>query len=140
MLGKCVGIGYLSFTLTWSRNGDGDLVVKTPNGKVICFNNTGPSSSTDQGRLDVDDQTGTGPENIFWSNSGSKPPTGIYHACFEPYNFNPNITNLNPISVTLNIKGSNNTFSITMNFTSTIKNKYDCNANAPNLLASYTYP
>ena len=85
--GVCVGIGYLSCTMTWSRPGDGDIVVRTPTGNTIAYNNTGPSQYTDQGQLDKDDRNGTGPENVFWSNSRSIPPTGIYYVCFEPYFF-----------------------------------------------------
>ncbi|UJR32807.1 hypothetical protein I4U23_020269 [Adineta vaga] len=141
VLGKCIGIGQLSFTLTWSRKGDGDIVVGTTTGKNIFYNNTGSSSFTDYGKLDVDDRNGTGPENVFWSNLGPTPPAGVYYVCFEPYSFNPLIDNLNPISVTIDIKGSNNnTFTFTKNFTSTIKNDYHCNANSSTLLTSYTYP
>ncbi|CAF4985165.1 unnamed protein product, partial [Rotaria sp. Silwood1] len=99
--GVCVGIGYLSCTLTWSRAGDGDLVLRTPNNHVIYWNNAGPSFSTDQGYLDVDDKNGTGPENIFWSNTSSIPPTGTYYVCFEPYLFNPNASLSIPITATV---------------------------------------
>jgi len=137
----CVGIGYLSFTLTWSRNGDGDLVITTPNNKRIYYDNKGPSTDTDQGQLDRDDRTGTGPENIFWSyNYNSTPPTGVYYACFEPYQFDLNISIINPLSVTLSaLRLKNVTLIVTKTYTSTIRNSYQCNSTSPTLLTSINY-
>jgi uncharacterized protein YfaP (DUF2135 family) len=127
--------------MTWSRPGDGDIVVKTPTGNTISYNNTGPSQSTDQGQLDKDDRNGTGPENVFWPKGGFIPPKGVYYVCFEPYHFNPNITSQDPISVTVKIMRSNkNNLVVTQNFTSTIKNGYDCDASSKTLLISFTYP
>ncbi|CAF0918104.1 unnamed protein product [Adineta steineri] len=121
--------------------GDGDIVVSTPNGNTINYMNMGPSTSTDQGQLDADCTNGTGPENVFWSRGGPIPPTGTYYVCFEPYFFNPNITSADPISVTIDIKRSNNTnLSATQNYTSTIRNNYACDANSMTLLISFTYP
>ena len=80
--GVCVGIGYLSNTVTWSRPGDGDIVLATPYGSIIYWDNAGPSYWTDYGELDVDDKTGIGPENIFWPYSGSLPPTGYLLCMF----------------------------------------------------------
>ncbi|CAF0781879.1 unnamed protein product [Adineta steineri] len=141
VLDVCVGVGYLSCTLTWSRIGDGDIVVSTPNGNTINYMNMGPSIYTDQGELDADCTNGTGPENVFWSSGGPVPPTGTYYVCFEPYFFNPNITSADPISVTIDIKRSNNTnLSATQNYTSTIRNNYACDANSMTLLISFTYP
>lgn len=60
-----MGTGFLSFTLTWSRSGDGDIVVQTSENKIIYFGDKGPSVNTSHAQLDVDDKTGTGPENVF---------------------------------------------------------------------------
>jgi len=139
--GVCVGVGYLSCTMTWSRAGDGDIVVTTPNKNNIYYNMRGPSTSTDEGQLDKDDRVGTGPENIFWSNSSSVPPTGVYYVCFEPYNFSPLINIKNSIPVTIKVLRSNNTpLTVTKNFTSTITNYYQCSSTSPCLLTSSTYP
>lgn len=139
--GVCVGIGYLSCTLTWSRDGDGDIVVRTANNKVISYINPNISSATDFGQLDVDDKDGTGPENIFWSNSSVSPPNGTYYVCFSQYNFNPNATSQYPIVATVKIKRSTNVDLIfTRNFTSYYRNASDCYSNSPHFLGSFTFP
>ena len=139
--GVCVGIGYLSCTLTWSRNGDGDIVVRTPNDHIINYNNMGPNASTDEGQLDIDDKVGTGPENIFWSNSSTVPPTGTYYVCFSQFLFNPNASSVDPITASITIVRSTNTvITATKTFTSVIKNITTCTSTSPNLLTSFTYP
>lgn len=139
--GVCVGVGHLSVTLTWSRSGDGDLVVTTPNNKRIYYNNKGPSTSTDQGQLDVDDMVGRGPENIFWSSSGSAPPNGTYYVCFEPYSFSTNPSISNPIFVTIRVLDlMNNVMIFQRNLTSYQLNSHDCDASAVTLVGSFSYP
>ncbi|CAF1223878.1 unnamed protein product [Rotaria sordida] len=139
--GVCVGIGYLSCTLTWSRPGDGDLVLRTPNNRVIYWNNKGPSVNTTQGYLDVDDKNTTGPENIFWSNSSSVPLSGTYYVCFEPYEFNPNASLSNRITATVKVRRSTSTtLYFTRNFTSPQRDYYVCNYNSITLMGSFTYP
>ncbi|CAF1127411.1 unnamed protein product [Rotaria sordida] len=139
--GVCVGIGYLSCTLTWSRPGDGDIVLRTPNNRVIYWNNKGPSVNTTQGYLDVDDKNTTGPENIFWSNSSSVPLSGTYYVCFEPYEFNPNASLSNRITATVKVRRSTSTtLYFTRNFTSPQRDYYVCNYNSITLMGSFTYP
>lgn len=139
--GVCTGIGYVSCTLTWSRPGDGDLVVVTPNNNVIYYANRGPSNLTDGGQLDVDDTTGTGPENIFWSNNGTAPPNGTYYVCFSQFSFSTTTSPTNPISATVKIAHSNSTVvTYTRNFTATYKNYTACDATSDNLLGSFNYP
>ncbi len=141
--GVCVGIGYLSCTETWSRPGDGDIVVATPNGNIISYLNTGPSASTDQGQLDVDDKVGTGPENIFWTNSSSSsvPPNGTYYVCFEQYSFTQTATPSDPIIATVKIvSSSSSTLTFTRNFTFFVKDYTNCDANSDSLVGSFTYP
>jgi uncharacterized protein YfaP (DUF2135 family) len=138
--GVCVGIGYLSFTLVWSRPGDGDIVVATPDNKIIYFQNTGPSVNTSQGQLDVDNKNGTGPENVFWSNS-SIPPLGIYYVCFSQYNFTSVASVTNPITATVTIERLTNTpLTFTKTFTSLYRNYTVCDSTSDNLLGSFTYP
>jgi len=91
--------------------------------------------------LDVDDKTGTGPENIFWSNSTSAPPSGTYYVCFSQYEFNPNATSQYPIIATVKIKRVGNTDLIfTKNFTSNYRNGLNCNSTSFHLVGSFTYP
>ena len=139
--GVCVGIGYLSCTMTWSRPGDGDIVVTTPNNNTISFHNRGPSTSTDQGQLDVDDTVGTGPENVFWQNNGPYPPYGTYYVCFEPYSFSAGASISKPIVVTVQIvRSTSSTLFFSQNFTSYQTNSYECTSNCNTLLGSFTYP
>ena len=127
--------------MTWSRPGDGDLVVGTPTNRMICYNNTGPSYFTDWGQLDVDDKVGTGPENIFWPTSGTTPPIGTYYVCFEPYNFATSISASDPMFVSVIVTRSTGpNLYFTRNFTATLKDGYNCNAASTTLLGSFTYP
>ncbi|CAF0982388.1 unnamed protein product [Adineta ricciae] len=140
--GICINVGYLACTLTWSRPGDGDIDVETPNGNIISYKNKGPSASTDYGELDRDDQVNEGPENVYWTTNGPLPPTGTYHICFEPYKFdNPNISIANPLTIMYRIvRPSSPTLIFIRTFTSTIKNSYNCSATASTLIGSFTYP
>lgn len=76
--GSCVGTGNVRVTMTWDRPGDVDLHVVTPQGNEIYY----ARRSQDGGQLDRDDTTGTGPENVFWTEN---PPRGTYHVCATPY-------------------------------------------------------
>jgi hypothetical protein len=76
--GTCVGTGDLRFTLTWNQPGDMDLHVLTPGGHDIHY----ASRQHDEGELDHDDTSGTGPENVFWDDD---PPAGTYLVCVTPY-------------------------------------------------------
>ena len=139
--GVCVGIGYLSVTLTWSQNGDGDIVVTTPTNKLIYYGNRGPTTSTDQGELDVDDMLGKGPENVFWSTSSSVPPTGTYYVCFSQYSFSPSASSTYPLAATVKIARSNNTaLNFTKNFTAIYQNTIQCDSFSNTFLGSFTYP
>lgn len=139
--GLCVNVGYLACTLTWSRPGDGDIVVTTPNNRTISYKNRGPSVNTDGGQLDIDDQNGVGPENVYWISSGTPPSTGVYHVCFEPYTILPLISPTNPITVVYRIiRPLNNIMIFTQTFTSLLQNSYNCDSNSPTLIGSFTYP
>ena len=127
--------------MTWSRDGDGDIVVATPNGKTIYYQNKGPSNDTDQGKLDRDDKK-QGPENVYWNkNSTSPPPSGTYYVCFEPFSFPLIISSWFPVTVTYRIVfPSGVTIVLTRKFTSVQKNSYNCDASANALVGSFTYP
>ncbi|AKF82896.1 EGF domain-containing protein [Myxococcus fulvus 124B02] len=101
--GVCLGTGNLQFTATWSRNGDADLYVKTPNNKLIFFGNRGPSEQTDFGALDVDDTAGDGPENIFWAQDRT-PPSGTYEVCLRVGGFNPPPSPAQPVSYSIRVR------------------------------------
>jgi len=74
----CVGQGALRITLTWDINGDMDLHVLPPCGTEIFYGRTTACGGT----LDVDNQSGRGPENIFWPTSFTP---GTYRICPEAY-------------------------------------------------------
>jgi hypothetical protein len=135
-----LNVGYLACALTWSRPGDGDIVVTTPNNRTIYYHNKGPTN-TDGGILDRDDLVGTGPENVYWPISGSLPPTGTYYICFEPYSITPTISITNPITVVYQIiRPPSSIIVFTRTFTSVIKNSYNCDSTSPTLVGSFTYP
>jgi len=69
----------LAFSVTWSRMGDADLIITTPTGKRVYYQNPGPGAGTDYGALERDDRF-LGPETISWA-PGTTPPAGVYHAC-----------------------------------------------------------
>ena len=139
--GICVGIGYLSITSTWSRSGDGDLVVATPNNKIIYYLNRGPSPLTDQGVLDVDNTAGKGPENVFWAYNNTTPPTGVYYVCFSQYSFFPMVSSFSPITATAKIvRSTNTTLNFTKVFTTTYTDTTSCDSSSDTFLGSFTYP
>ena len=139
--GTCVNVEKLGITLTWSRPGDGDIVLTTPNNKHIYWNNKGASSETDGGYLDKDDLTGTGPENIYWRDSGVDPPTGTYNVCFQPYFFEIPPTIENPVYVTITVRRP---IGATLKFTKTVTETYSfnnqCYPSSNGYLGSFTYP
>lgn len=135
-----MNVGYLSISAAWSRMGDGDLVVRTPSGKVISQNNKGPSASTDQGALDQD-STNRGPENIFWDPTNAvTPPSGTYYVCFETTSFTY-IAAWFTLTVTIRITFSSGaTIVLSKQITATQKNSFNCNSSANTLIGSFNYP
>ena len=139
--GTCVNVGKFGISLIWSRHGDGDIVLTLPDGKTIYWGNKGPSSNTDQGFLDRDDQSATGPENIYWPSSNVNPPTGTYNACFQPFKFEPLPSIQNPVEATITVRRP---MLATITFTKTITEKYSfdntCYPSSNGYLGSFTYP
>eukprot|EP00299_Pterocystis_sp_00344_P018356 c9165_g1_i2.p1 GENE.c9165_g1_i2~~c9165_g1_i2.p1 ORF type:complete len:546 (+),score=116.54 c9165_g1_i2:27-1640(+) len=80
----CMNVGRLSFSMKWSTSSDIDIVVVTPNRKIISYKNKGPDAGTDQGYLDFDTRVGPGQENVFFGES-TNPPSGSYFVCAQPY-------------------------------------------------------
>ena len=64
---KCVGTGALTFTMTWDKSGDMDLHLLTPCNKEIYYSSSARTNCG--GFLDVDVQSGGGPENIFFKDT-----------------------------------------------------------------------
>lgn len=66
--------GNLKVTLLWNFQGDIDLHIKQPSGKVINYRE--PQDTSSGGYLDVDNRNGGNgsAENIYWEN----PPKGQY--------------------------------------------------------------
>jgi hypothetical protein len=129
--GTCVGTGTLRFTLTWTQAGDVDLWVVTPMGKTIYYGNAGPSSATDMGRLDVDDTSGTGPENIYW-DSAYTPPSGTYIVCANTY-----LDSARSYTLTVDKGGSMSSYSGT-----SPGGLYNtaCTTSSPGFIAAISYP
>lgn len=103
--GVCLGSGALQITLVWSRPGDGDLMVQTPSGKLVWWNNLGPGEETDFGQMDKDDTSGMGPENVFWAED-PPPPPGEYHVCFSTSFFDPEPSAAAPIDYEVTVRRS----------------------------------
>ena len=138
-----MNVGSLGISLVWSRTGDGDLLVTTPNSKTIYHGNKGANETTDWGKLDKDDRNGTGPENIYWPSNGKNPPHGTYNVCFSPWSFSPSINISNPLSFTIRIaRPMHPVHTHTQNITSPFKhNKSEsCFASSPGYVTSFTYP
>ncbi|MBU8900835.1 hypothetical protein DRW03_27395 [Corallococcus sp. H22C18031201] len=135
----CVGMGNLQFNVTWSRAGDGDLLVVTPSGKVISYVNPGPNAATDFGRLDRDDQTGTGPENVFW-DVAQTPPAGTYNLCFNTSVFFPLPTPATPVDIVLTARRPGKApVVINKHLTESTVSVF-CGPLTPNFVGSYTLP
>jgi hypothetical protein len=138
--GACVGSGNLQFSAVWSRPGDGDLLVTTPNGNTIWWSNPGPNAGTDFGQMDKNDMAGTGPENVFW-DTGATPPSGTYHVCFETAAFSPAPDGGNPVMVTATVQipqQSPQTFDKTVIAPTSINGS--CDPAFDSYLGSITYP
>ena len=102
-----LGTGTLQISLSWNNGTDVDLWVTDPSGTKIWwqrrFSETG-------GKLDWDDTSGFGPENIFW-NEGA--PDGTYKVevhYFDSYGKGPS-----DYIVTVNARGLSQQFSGTLN-------------------------
>ena len=137
--GVCVGTGWLQITATWSRPGDADLYVRTPGDRLIHYANRGPDADTEYGELDVDDQTGTGPENVFWAGSRF-PPVGSYRVCLTAFGFDPPPSPTHPLSYTVRIRRPNRPdYILTGTYTQT-PGSLGCNPGDPSQVASFGHP
>lgn len=136
-----MNVGSLGMALTWSRPGDGDIVLTTPNGRTIYWGNKGPSVNTDGGNLDRDDRVGTGPENIYWQSNSTAPPVGTFHVCFQPYAFTPRLSADNPVQAMIYVRRPMNpTVTLTRIFTSTVPLTNQCDPNAASYMGTFTNP
>lgn len=137
--GVCVGAGNLRFTLVWSRSGDMDLHIITPNAKHIYYSNKGPNASTDFGQLDVDDTMHRGPENIFW-DFGYVPPAGTYDICVVPFNFTPDPTLADPVDFTVTIARPGFPDEYVYGTRTNEQGTSVCTIMSPYYVKSYSYP
>ena len=71
--GLKLGEGDVQVSLTWDSSSDVDLSVHTPSGETLTYNK---KTSSDGGRLDVDNTKAYGPENVYWPAGRS--PKGTY--------------------------------------------------------------
>lgn len=136
--GVCAHRGLLSCAMTWSRSGNGDFLLGTPNNQLISSTYPGSSATTDG-----DVTNGTGPENIYWSNSSSYPPNGIYYLCFSQFAnaFTPAVDTNNPLTVTVTVVSLPSTVLVFTRIFTIAYNIYtSCDASSPNLVGNFTYP
>ena len=138
----CVGNGNLRITLTWSRNGDGDIVVALPGSKYIEAYNKGPSAATNNGLQDVDNRA-KGPENVYWQPQYT-PPSGTYYLCFVTYSFST-LSTSNPVTATFVVSRPYKVdLTFTKSFTATTGNGNalytSCGASSANRVGTFTYP
>jgi len=96
------GTGSVQITLTWDNNSDLDLWVTEPSGEQIWYQD---KYSNTGGELDVDDQDGHGPENIFWPYGEA--PSGKYKVEVHHYDG----TNTANYRVLIQVNGIAETFS-----------------------------
>ena len=139
----CVGSGNLRITLTWSRNGDGDIDVTLPDGKYIWYNNKGATAASDYGLQDVDNTKTMGPENVYWQAQYT-PPSGTYYICFVSYSIS-SLSVSNPVTATYVVSRPYKVdLTFTRTFTATTGNANSlytsCGASSANLLGTFTYP
>lgn len=136
-----MNVGNLGMALTWSRAGDGDILLTTPNGRTIFWGNRGPSNLTDQGFLDRDDRVGTGPENIYWQSNNTNPPTGTFHVCFQAYAFTPPPSPENPVYATVNVRRPMSpTLTLTVAITERFRFNNQCSSTSRTSVGSFTNP
>ena len=83
LAGMCLADRPLEFVLEWGMPGDVDLHVVRPDGEEIYFASKVAPIGADglDGELDVDDQTGRGPERIAFT----LPVAGDYIVCVNNY-------------------------------------------------------
>jgi len=130
----------LVISLSWSRSGDGDLIVRTPSGKTISRKNKGPSNNTDQGQFGMEVTSGTGSEEIFW-NKDIVPPSGTYSVCAEPYNFVPTISVSNRVTFTVQVRTPPSKIkTFTKNITSSSSDNLLCSPTSNTLVATFVFP
>ena len=136
----CMIVGKLVISATWSRVGDGDLIVKTPLGKIIYWNNKGPNNNTDQGQFVSGDTYSTGPEDIFWKIN-TVPPTGTYYICTETYSFLPIVSTYNPVTFTVRVRTTaTETHVYTKTMIQTATGYSTCNSTLPSYVTAFQYP
>lgn len=140
--GVCINIGKLGINMIWSRAGDADLLVSTPKNKTIYYGNKLSSNATDGGYLDMDDQVGTGPENVYWpKDSIFIPPNGTYHFCVQVPRFSPNLSTTSPLQVTITIRQPMYpTYTYTKTFTRPFRDTNTCSPSSAGYIGSFSYP
>jgi cysteine-rich repeat protein len=135
----CVGSGKLQFSATWSRPGDGDLLVTTPTGKLVYWGNLGPDAGSDSGHMDRDDVSGQGPENIYWGVN-TTPPSGTYHICFETPDFRPNPSTSDPVSYSIKVQRPGQASQTFTGRHTGVVSQGACDKTQPGYVTSITYP
>ena len=132
--------GNLAITAIWSRLGNCDLDVQTPNGlDIAVMYQSGPTEYTDYGQMDATSEI-TGPENVFW-DTDTETPWGSYNICLEVFFFDDIVNDSMPLVATIFVRKPSMTTEIfTRTFTSKTDGIYLCYNNSVGYIASITYP
>lgn len=116
-----LGTGDLQATLRWDSIHDLDLAVMAPSGEILAFDN---SPLADGGQLDVDANalcgglTSAPVENIFWP--ANRAPQGEYMVIVSLYSRCDDSVGPIPFTLTLNIQGTVETFTGTVDETNDV--------------------
>ena len=138
--GACVeSVIQMQIATSWALPGDGDLVVRTPTGKLIHKGNRGPSTETDFGSMDMTATSGWGPERVIWSGS-ALPPAGLYDICFKAANYTPEPSFANPISYTVTVMRLGQPYLILWGAVFDIDTSIDCYPGHPSYVTTVSYP
>lgn len=129
----------LQIATSWARSGDGDLVVRTPSGKLIHKGNRGPGVETDYGSMDRVASTGWGPERVIWYAS-APPPPGQYDVCFYAADYDPAPSMMYPVSHTVIVKQLGQPDLVVWRFAFAPSSGTDCSPSNPSYVTSFTYP
>ena len=128
----------MQIATSWARPGDGDLIVRTPTGKLIHGGNRGPGVETDDGSMDRIASSGWGPERVLWYAS-APPPAGQYDVCFNAVAFLPAPSMMYPVTYTVTVKRVGQPDLVVWRFAFSASSGIDCSPDHPGYVMSFPY-